>query len=156
MWISKITYSFLYVLLISTISYSSNLPQCLSHINYQTHRLDKENNIFYCFDKYRTTTVQNSCFTNLDNMSSKVVSIKLAEEIRSICFYETTPFKDLNSCMKEVKRFKNTANHDEAIFFCFQEFQNKINQKECLKTAKQLIYPSKKDYLIKYCNSAAY
>lgn len=79
----------------------------------------------------------------------------MSEEINSICFYETTPAKDMNSCLAETKKFKNATNHDEAVFYCYQQFQDKLTAKDCLKTADQLIYPLKKEYLRQHCHNYA-
>lgn len=84
----------------------------------------------------------------------KLNSSKLLEDLKSTCFYETTPSNDIGSCLKETQYFKNTLNHDEAVFYCFQQFQEKLSKNDCLKTAEQMVYPLKKEYLRQYCSDS--
>lgn len=141
------------LLVLSAPGLATELSRCLSMTNNQEHRLQKEDTIRYCFNKYKVSISKDSCYTALTKQTPKMSSAKLIEEIKSICFYETNSSKDMNSCLSETKKFKNSANHDEAIFYCFMHFQDSLSKKDCIKTASQLIYPLKKEYLKQYCYS---
>lgn len=146
-WITFILFS----CLISVTATAGELSQCLYSATYQEHRLEKENSVRACFNKYKSFITKDTCYLFLEKKVSKLSSTRLNEDINSICFYETTLPKDLNSCLLETKRFKSSSNHDEAVFFCYQQYQDRISQKDCLKTASQMIYPAKKEYLQQHC-----
>lgn len=130
---------------------ASDLGQCLYAANFNEHRLEKENSVRLCFDKYKSLISKESCYSYLDKKVAKLSSTNLSEDIKGLCFYDTTPAKDLNACATETKKFKVAANHDEALFYCYQQFQENISQKDCLKISGQMIYPSKKNYLKEHC-----
>lgn len=132
---------------------AGELARCLFTAGEQQHRLEKENSVRQCFNLYKTYINKETCYLFLDKNVSKLSSTKLNEDINSICFYETTAPRDLNSCLIETKKFKSSGNHDEAVFYCFQQFQEKITRKECLKAADKMIYPFKKEYLRGQCYS---
>lgn len=133
---------------------NAGLSDCLISASQQEHRLEKEDSVRFCFNKYKESTSKETCYLFFAQKVPKLASTKLNEEINSICFYETTPAKDMNSCLIETKKFKNAINHDEAVFYCYQQFQDRFKQKDCLKTAEQLIYPLKKEYLQQHCNNS--
>lgn len=139
--------------LISSAVVAGELARCLFSASEQQHRLEKENSVRQCFNQYKTYINKETCYLFLEKKVSKLSSTKLSEDINSICFYETTPPKNLGSCLVETKKFKNSGNHDEAVFFCYQQYQNKISRKECLNAAEQMIYPFKKEYLREHCFS---
>ena len=132
---------------------AGELARCLFSASEQQHRLEKENSVRQCFNQYKTYINKETCYLFLEQKVSKLSSFKLSEDINSICFYETTPPKSLGSCLTETKKFKSSGNHDEAVFFCYQQYQNRISQKECLTAAEQLIYPFKKEYLREHCEN---
>ncbi len=139
--------------MISSAVVAGELARCLFSASEQQHRLEKENSVRQCFNQYKTYINKETCYLFLEKKVSKLSSTKLSEDINSICFYETTPPKNLGSCLVETKKFKNSGNHDEAVFFCYQQYQNKISRKECLNAAEQMIYPFKKEYLREHCFS---
>lgn len=151
---TRLIISILSIWLISTTAIAAELSDCLISASQQEHRLEKEDSIRFCFNKYKTSITKEICYLFLEQRVSKLSLRILNEEISSICFYETTPAKDMNSCLTETKKFKNATNHDEAIFYCYQQFQDRLTQKDCLKTAEQLIYPLKKEYLRQHCNNS--
>lgn len=134
-------------------STARELSRCLSSAASREHRIEKEASIRTCFNEHKTSVSKETCYLSLAQQTLKLASIstQLTEEIKSICFYETTPAKDINICLNEAKKFKTTNNHDEAVFYCHQLFQENLTKKDCLKTANQLIYPLKKEYLKQYC-----
>ena len=145
----------LFILLVSCSigADAADLSRCLSLTAYKQHRLEKEDLIRSCFNQYKLVITKETCHSLLTKKVSKLASTKLSDEINALCFYDTTPAKDMNACLKDTKKFKSTANHDEAVFYCYQQFQDKLTQNECLKTADQLIYPLKKEYLQQHCNN---
>lgn len=149
----RLSTTILLTLLLPISLYASGLDQCLSIIKHQQDRIEKEDTIRFCFDKYKKNITRKSCYSGLVRVASKVNSTRLSEDIKSICFYETGSFKDLKDCLKETENFKNSTNHDEAVFSCFQDFQDVMTKKDCLTTANRLIYPQKKEHLNRYCNS---
>lgn len=152
--VSRLIFSILSIYFISSTASARELSACLLSASYQEHRLEKEDSIRYCFNKYKDSINKETCYLFLAQKASQLASIRLSEEINSICFYETTPAKDMNSCLTETKKFKNSSNHDEAVFYCYQQFQDILTQKDCLKTAEQLIYPLKKEYLRQHCRNS--
>ncbi|MEQ1721668.1 MAG: hypothetical protein ABL930_00740 [Pseudobdellovibrio sp.] len=132
---------------------AQELERCLNYATAQEHRLEKEDIIKICFDKFKTKINKSECYSYLNKKVKSLDSTKLNEEITSVCFYETSQTPDLNSCMSETKKFKSSNNHDEAVFYCYQQFQEKLSKADCLKTANQLIFPLKKEYLTNHCNN---
>ncbi len=126
---------------------------CLNFATAQQHRLEKEDTVKTCFNRFKTKINKNECYSFLNKKVKSLDSIRLNEEITSVCFYETSKAPDLNSCMNETKKFKSSNNHDEAVFYCYQQFQEKLSKADCLKTANQLIFPLKKEYLTDHCNN---
>lgn len=137
----------------STPALATELSRCLSTTSHQEHRLEKEDTILHCFNQYKKTLSYEGCSAALAKVKSKMSSTKLTEEIKSICFYETTTSKDMNSCMARTKLFKNSSNHDEAIFYCYLQYQNRMTKSDCNKTANKLIFPLKKAYLKQHCDT---
>lgn len=137
--------------LISLAVTAGELSQCLFAAGNQQHRIEKENAVRLCFTRYKDFINKDTCYLFLAQKVSKLSSTKLNEDISAICFYETTPAKDLKACLLESKKFKSSGNHDEAVFYCYQQFQNLITQKDCLNAAEQMIYPFKKQYLQQQC-----
>lgn len=148
---SRLIITILSVCFISAIAAATELARCLDSAVVQNHRLEKEDLIRYCYNKHKKNVDKKTCYLNLADKVSKFSSIKLNEEINTICFYETTSAKSMDSCLSEARKFKNSTNHDEAVFYCYQEFQDLLSKKDCLKTAEQLIYPLKKQYLQQHC-----
>lgn len=133
--------------------YGSGLNQCLSSINFQEHRLEKEKTIRYCFNKYKAEIRRKNCFQNIETLFKNKKSIALRDSLNAICFYETTSVLNMKDCLNESKKFNNSNNHDEAVFYCVQQFQDNLSQKDCQSAAEQLMYPLKKSYLMRYCET---
>ena len=149
--VSRINITLFSIILFSQLLSATELSRCLNLAKERPHRLEKEESILSCFEKNKQQITRQTCYNSITKDITKAVSSKIAEQIRSICFYETTYSKDNDACIKDVEKFKNTINHDEALFYCFQQFQEKIDKKECIKIANKLIYPLKKEYLKQYC-----
>jgi hypothetical protein len=132
---------------------ASNLSSCLSLAAIKEHRIDKEEAVRGCFNLHKNTINKDICYFSLDKKVSKKSSARLIEEMSSICFYETTLPNNLDTCLAETKSFKNSINHDDALFYCYQQFQDKIDAKTCLKIANLFVFPLKKTYLKQHCNS---
>lgn len=132
---------------------TSNLNQCLSLINFQEHRLEKQKTIRYCFNKYKSEIKRNDCFQSIETLFKNKKSIALKDNLNGICFYDTTSVLNMKDCLNDSKKFNNTNNHDEAVFYCVQQFQDNISQKDCQSAVEQLVYPLKKNYLKRYCEA---
>lgn len=143
----------LFIGLASLNSQADEIDLCLSEAVSQPHRLEKEEAVKLCFDKLKTKITKNTCYELIKKKVRRLDSSKLNEEITSLCFYETTAATDINSCITESKKFKSPYNHDDAVFFCYQQFQEKLDKNQCLKAADQMIFPLKKEYLQQHCNS---
>jgi hypothetical protein len=143
--------SFICLLLSGIQAFSSELNDCLNLANYHQHRLEKEAGVRFCFNKHKNTLTKEACNQTVDKKVAPMDSIRLTEDMRGLCFYDTPPTPTLKGCLQDTKRFKSASNHDEAVFFCYQQFQEKLTTAECLKTAKQLIFPVKKEYLEQHC-----
>ena len=153
MHVSKYLFIFVLVLTGASSGLAGDLQNCLTVANKRTHRIDREEGVRFCFTQYKQSTDNNSCVNLLEKSKLKALSSSLKDEMRSLCFYETTPPKDIASCRKDAKKFKDSYNHDEAIFYCYEQFQEKISKKECLESAEDMIFPSKKEYLKEHCLS---
>ncbi|MBY0553777.1 hypothetical protein K2P97_04555 [bacterium] len=151
--VCRIITSILFIGFVSLSLQASEIDQCLSYAVSQEHRLEKEDAVKMCFDKHKSKIDKNTCYNLIKKKVSALDSSKLNEEITSTCFYDTTAAVDINSCLTETKKFKSAYNHDDAVFFCYQQFQEKIGKNECLNAANQLIFPLKKEYLKEHCNN---
>ena len=145
--------SILSIFFLSIAIKATELSNCIYQATYREHRLEKEDSVLFCFNKFKALISKNNCYELLVNKVHPLASTKLNEQVNAICFYETTPASDLKSCLIETKKFKISGNHDEAVFYCYQQFQDNITLKDCLKTANQLIFPLKKEYLLQHCEN---
>ncbi|AGH96255.1 hypothetical protein A11Q_2039 [Pseudobdellovibrio exovorus JSS] len=134
---------------------NDSLGTCLSqNISRNQHRLDKEDNARQCFEANKEQLSKQACYHYLRKVIEPLDSIRLSNDLRTLCFYEALPLPTtIEACLSETKRFENASAHDEAVFYCYQQFQNQIDQKTCLKTAKLLIFPQKENYLTQHCLS---
>ncbi len=147
-------FKLLFILILTASALPTKADQftdCLRIAMSQEHRIEKLNSIRSCFQQYKFSTSKDICYNSIKNLTNKIDSIKLSEELTATCFYEVKIALDIKTCLKESSHFKIAINHDEAVFYCYQEFQNKLNKSECLKTANSLIFPAKKDYLRQHC-----
>lgn len=129
------------------------LLRCLGNKNLRgLHRLDREVALRQCYARYKTS--KKTCYRTLKSVIGPQESLRLTEDIRSVCFYDAQPAaRTVEDCVQEAAAFKVAAEHDEAVFYCYQQFQEKIDRRQCLKTARQLIYPAKEDYLTQHCRA---
>ncbi len=132
-----------------SLAQAQPLQQCLNNINQKEHRLDRQAQTLQCFRDYRSAIDMDGCFDLVSKV--KLKSADLIQNLHSICFYETTLFKDLNSCSLKASAFATADQHDDALFECYRQFQNQLDQKQCIELSRKLIYPTKKKYLLNHC-----
>lgn len=131
--------------------FASSIDSCLSQARKLTHRLEKTDAILSCFDKTKESLSGQACFQAISKLQVHEKSIELSEKINGICFYDSSRFKNITSCLDKVDVFKLASSHDEAVFECYRQFQYSLNQKQCLKVSAVLKYPAKKEYLANHC-----
>lgn len=140
-------------LLFSHAAFSSELDSCIKTVlsRPKLYRLEKEESIKNCFELNKAQIDQDTCFSKAKNLKNWVHSSQLQTQMLSTCFYETQPFKSVASCTRAAQNFTLAGDHDEAIFYCYQIFQEKLNQNQCIDLADKMIFPLKKDYLKRHC-----
>jgi hypothetical protein len=131
--------------------FASDLGHCLSRAEARGHRLDREEAVRGCFVNMKSFLSRNECFSSVRKNRSAQASVSLNEDLKSLCFYETTSYKDVNECVRESRRFVSAGDRDEAVFYCYQIFQDKLSKKQCLQTAKSLIFAAKREHLSQHC-----
>lgn len=141
----------LFILISFNQSFASPTEQCLSQIGSKHHIIESDELILSCFNKYKSTVGSKSCFQLANNFNKIKKTYLLSEKIKTICFYEASIFQNISSCLLKTKEFKNADNRDEAVFDCYRQFHNTLNEEQCLKATKYLTYPAKKDYLLQQC-----
>ena len=131
----------------------SALDACLKKATkVSLHRIEREDQTKECFNSLATKTKRSDCYLSLEKFKNRISSIKLKEDIRAICFYESlVSYKKVSDCMTDVNRFKNAYTHDDAAFYCYQQFQDSISKNDCIQTSQQMVLPAKADYLFKHC-----
>ena len=131
---------------------AADLEKCLSAAVEQEHRIDKENAVNYCFSAFKDKTTKSHCYENIKKFRSLISSSQsLINSTNATCFYEAGVFSNISDCLKDTSRFTYAGDHDDAVFYCYQSFQESITKKDCLMTAGKLIYSGKKDYLKAHC-----
>lgn len=132
---------------------ADTLLKCITHPRLEReHRLDREAAILACYERFKPSLQKDLCYKTLKRIVMPMDSFSLTDRVRNICFYDAGPAaKDIASCLKESRQFVKAAEHDEAVFYCYQQFQDSMSTKDCLKTADQLIFPGKEDYLRQHC-----
>ena len=145
-----------YVLLVSlvilgSVSQADELEKCLATVSTNTHRLEREEAVGRCFTSFTQMTGKDACFGHIEKFKSLVSSTKLSNLALNSCFYESAAYKTMQECMGDTKLFKTASDHDEAIFFCYQNFEERLNKDECTSAAKKLIFPAKREYLLSHC-----
>lgn len=113
--------------------------------------MERDESIQACFKTHKAFLGSDNCFNQVRNLREAQQSANLSESLKFICFYEASIFQNIKTCLIRADEFKNADNHDEAVFHCYKQFQDKLTKKECNDTAKKLIYPAKKDYLLQHC-----
>lgn len=145
-------YVFIFCSLIISVNLNANtLEKCLASTAYHEHRLDKENAVNYCFTRYKDSTNKKTCFGLVKKFKVLINNQRLLNRSTQVCFYEAGAFSNIKECLKETKRFAYAVDHDDAVFYCYQTFQDSTNKQQCLATAKEMIYFAKRDYLKNHC-----
>lgn len=114
--------------------------------------MDKEEFTRRCFDQFKNAMSKDTCFQSAERLH--LSSTRLTEELKSICFYETSEFSGLKECLKDTRRFRSAMEHDEGVFYCYQRFQDRLSKQQCLQTAHEMIFPAKREYLSAHCIEA--
>jgi hypothetical protein len=127
-----------------------NLNQCLIETNNQ-HRIERDENIQACFKKHKAFIGSDACYAQIKKIKAADQSVILKENLKYICFYEASIFQNMNTCMVRAAEFADGEIHDEAIFDCYKQFQDKMNKRLCIQTSAKLIYPAKKAHLLQHC-----
>jgi hypothetical protein len=135
----------------AAFSQADELEKCLSAVSTSAHRLEREDAVARCFTSFTQMTGKDACFGHIEKYKSLVNSTRLQNLALNSCFYESTGYKTMQDCMGDTKLFKKASDHDEAIFFCYQSFEERLSKQECSNTAKKLIFPAKRDYLLNHC-----
>ena len=141
------------LLFISILGQAAALDSCLTTASKIDHRLNRFDATLECFQKSKNAVSSDSCFLAVQNLKPGQTSIELNERLRSHCFYEASQFKTVELCLAKAEIFQLAINHDEAVFECYNQFQENLNQKQCLKLSELLKYPAKKDYLDAHCQT---
>lgn len=154
MYVTRTFFLVLIFSIFSGVAEANKLDLCLESSLQKSHRLDQEESIRDCFENHKINRSFNSCLQLADKLEKALVSSRFEDEIRNLCFIESTLPESSESCMKATRKFKNPYTHDDAVFMCFQTFQDKMNKPLCLKHVSHMIFPLKKDYLKKHCNES--
>lgn len=144
---------FLFIIFIST-SYSfaaNSFQNCINKAEQKKHITDQMNETQDCFYQNKNYLNVNLCYKELEKNKVAKKSLDLTEDLKELCFYQTTEFDSASHCLKKAILFRNADDHDEAIFQCYQQFQSKLNKQQCISISKALIYPAKKDYFLQHC-----
>ncbi|OFZ31560.1 MAG: hypothetical protein A2622_02970 [Bdellovibrionales bacterium RIFCSPHIGHO2_01_FULL_40_29] len=138
-------------LLFTNAAYSSSFDLCLEHAAKQEHKLDRQDGVQNCFIKNKAQLNSEKCYRSIKKVNLTEISQKINEQIKSVCFYEVSRFRTIKSCLEKSQLFETAINKDEAVFDCFAQFQNVLNQRQCLNVSQYLIYPAKKEHLKTHC-----
>ena len=145
-----------YFLIFLSIFFSLESPavemtSCLNIAAKIEYRLNRIEAVQSCFEKNKKQLNSESCFKGISSLKPKNFSLELIEQFKAQCFYEVSHFKSIDACLQKAKTFDLAGTHDEAIFECYSQFQDELNQKQCLAVSQLLRYPAKKDYLAEHC-----
>lgn len=135
----------------ASLAQADELEKCLSTVGNNVHRLEREEAVARCFTSFTQITGKDACFGHIEKYKSLISSARLKNLALNSCFYESSSYKTMQDCMGDTKLFKTANDHDEAVFFCYQSFEDRLNKNECKNTAKKLIFPAKRDYLMNHC-----
>ena len=141
------------LMIFTSTLWASGIDTCIKTVltHPKLHRLEKEENIKSCFEINKSKMTQQTCFTNSKKVNQFIRSTLLQTQIKNTCFYDTQSFKNVASCLDATKNFTYATDHDDAVFYCYQTFQDKLNQNGCIDVAQKMIFPLKKDYLKRHC-----
>ena len=141
----------LITLLFSALSASArSFSQCVS-LNSSLPQFEQEEALVDCFETNKSNLSSGSCYAAIHKIKAAQKSATLNERLKTICFYDVSLFKNDKLCMARASEFSIAENHDEALFECFNQFQESMNQKSCLEMSSKLIYPAKKEHLRQHC-----
>lgn len=115
------------------------------------HRIDKEDGIKNCFEINKAILTKEVCYQKAEIIKNTIHSSRLHSKILNTCFYDVGIFTNVKNCLAATRNFQLANDHDDAVFYCYQSFQESINQTSCLNVANELIFPMKKDYLKRHC-----
>ncbi|MBC7742682.1 MAG: hypothetical protein H7061_10820 [Bdellovibrionaceae bacterium] len=140
----------LVLMLSSASSLAKSFSQCISGAN-TLHRLEREDTLLACFQSHKNFLGSDECFNQISKLKVAQRSGILSEKLKGICFYEASIFQNDKLCLKRADEFQNGENHDEAVFDCYKQFQDKLSQKACVEISNKLIYPAKRNHLYQHC-----
>lgn len=147
----KIIHVIALLLVSSSVFASEALDKCLDSAVYHEHRIEKEENVKYCFDKFKTSVSKAECYKAIEDHPRLISTYRLKLYAQNICFYDVNSHANLNSCIDEAERFIGASEHDEALFYCYQIFQDRTSKKDCLSVAKKMKFFAKRTYLENHC-----
>lgn len=131
--------------------FAADLRACMARAESQNHRLDREDAVRNCFTSFKSYMKRDTCFAEIRKNRSAQASSTLTEDLKAVCFYETTGYANASDCIKESRKFISAGDRDEGVFYCYQVFQEKLDKKQCLAVAKHLIFPGKREHLSEHC-----
>lgn len=135
------------------IAQASELDHCLARVHQikGTHIVTREEQVRTCFKNNKKNISANLCFRAVAQDPLVAKSINFKEEMNSFCFYQVAQFSTPRECMAKIQIFSSADNRDEAVFSCYQKFQNQIGRQLCLQMSEQMVFDEKKDHLQNRC-----
>lgn len=141
------------IFLVSSAAWSSTMDSCLADARNQKRVIDQRQATEECFHIHAVKLSKNQCDEAIKKSSLAQKNPDLQESLNSTCFYQSRPFHDVKSCLAGAEKLKLADNHDEAVFECYQIFQSRISQSQCIEISRKLIYPNKKNYMLRHCQN---
>ncbi len=102
-----------------------------------------------CMKKHMNGVTIRTCYA----LSEKIYSYHARENVKSHCFYNVSEFSHLDVCLGSAQKFFLAEDRDAALFECFRQFSQSIDQKSCLKISKKMIFQEKRNYLANHCRT---
>ena len=130
---------------------AASLEGCLQKSNSIEHRLERQDATRACFSLVTSGLKKETCFSILTRHKQLLNTSQLQQTGTSACFYESSAHTSIKDCLNSSTKFKGGVDHDEAVFFCYQNFQEKLSKKDCLMTAEHMVFSAKRDYLVRHC-----
>ena len=140
-----------FTLFLSATSSAAEFDSCLASASKVEHRLNRIESVRICFEKNKKHLDSESCYKGTSTLKTKNYSTEIMDQLKATCFYDVSRFKSVSICLQKAKIFELADSHDEAIFECYSQFQDELNQKQCLAVSELLRYPAKKEYLAEHC-----
>lgn len=129
---------------------AKSLDQCLK-ATFVQHRIERDENTLACFKQQKAFIGSDACFTKVRQIKAAQQSSNLSETLKQFCFYEASIFQSMKTCLLRSSEFSYADNHDEAVFDCYKQFQDRLTKKQCIEASNKLIYPAKKSHLLQQC-----